>query len=69
MFRRLLSTYPKYTVYSSQYRECMSNTNPGWGELTKKDTGLDTTEYGFKREIVPSDFEYEKPKEKDKSKK
>ena len=39
-----------------------------WGEVTKKDTGLDTTEYGFKREIVPSDLKYEKPKEKDKPK-
>lgn len=68
MFRRLLNTYPKYTVYSSQYRSCTNNKTPTWGEVTKKDTGLDTTEYGFKREIVPSDFEYEKPKEKDKPK-
>ena len=68
MFRRLLSNYPKYTVYSSQYRSCTNNKTPTWGEVTKKDTELDTTEYGFKREIVPSDFEYEKPKEKDKPK-
>ena len=68
MFRRLLNTYPKYTVYSSQYRSCTNNKTPTWGEVTKKDTGLDITEYGFKREIVPSDFEYEKPKDKDKPK-
>ena len=55
MFRRLLNTYPKYTVYSSQYRSCTNNKTPVWGEVTKKDTGLDTTE----REIVP-----DKPKEK-----
>lgn len=52
MFRRLLSTYPKYTVYSSQHAP---KTQP-------------LKEYGFKREIVPSDFKYEKPKEKDKPK-
>ena len=53
MFRRLLSTYPKYTVYSSQHAP---KTHP-------------VKEYGFKREIVPSDFKYEKPKKKDKPKK
>lgn len=62
MFRRLLSTYPKYTVYSSQYRSCTNNKTPTWGELSKKDTGLDTIEYGFKREIVPSDLKYKEPK-------
>jgi len=79
MFRRLLSTYPKYTTHSPQYKVWSSlekNTeyrvwghrniekHPVWGEVTKKDTGLDTTEYGFKREVVPSDLKYEKPKEK-----
>ena len=67
MFRRLLSTYPKYPQYkvwaSTEYR-VWGHRNvekyPVWGEVTKKDTGLDTTEYGFKREIVPSDL---KPKE------
>ena len=58
MFRRLLSTYPKYTIHSPQYKVCTSlkkDKTPVWGEVTKKDTGLDTTE----REIVP-----DKPKEK-----
>ena len=71
MFRRLFSTYPKnpqskvlarlenpeYRVWGHRNVE----KHPVWGEVTKKDTGLDTTEYGFKREIVPSDL---KPKEK-----
>lgn len=51
MFRRLLSTFPKYTVYSSQYLI---------RSMEKNKT------YGFKREIVPSDFEYDKSKEKSK---
>lgn len=70
MFRRLLSTYPKYTIHSPQYKVWSSlekdtqyrvwghrniENKPVWGEVTKKDTGLDTTE----REIVP-----DKPKEK-----
>ncbi len=71
MFRKVLSTYPKCTVHSPQYKVWMSlekDKIPVWGEVTKNDTGLDTTEYGFKREIVPSDFKYEKPKEKPKEK-
>ncbi len=67
MFRRLLSTYPKYTIHSPQYRvwgHRNIENKPVWGEVTKKDTGLDTTEYGFKREVVPSDLKCEKPKEK-----
>lgn len=58
MLRKLISTYPKYTVYSPQYKAWTSldkDKLPIWGEVTKKDTGLDTTE----REIVP-----DKPKEK-----
>ena len=51
MFRRLLSPFPKYTTYSSQY-------------LIRSIDNSKT--YGFKREIVPSDFEYEKSKEKPK---
>ena len=71
MFRRLFSTYPKNPQYkvwarleNPEYRVWGHRNvekNPVWGEVTKKDTGLDTTEYGFKREIVPSDL---KPKEK-----
>ena len=81
MLRRLLSTYPKYTIHSPQYKAWSSlekdtqyrvwghrNIENKWGELSKKDTELDTIEYGFKREIVPSDFEYEKPKDKPKDK-
>ena len=67
MFRRLLSTYPKYTIHSPQYRVWATlekDKTPVWGEVTKKDTGLDTTEYGFKRKVVPSDLKCEKPKEK-----
>ncbi len=50
MFRRLLSTFPKYTTYSSQYLK----------------RSLKNKTYGFKREIVPSDFEYDKSKKKTK---
>ena len=57
MFRRLLSTYPKYTIHSPQYKV--------WARLEKPDKA---TEYGFKREIVPSDLKCEKPKEKPKEK-
>lgn len=49
MFRRLVSTFPKYTTCSSQYQMC---------KIEKNKT------YGFKREIVPSDFEYDKSKKK-----
>lgn len=68
MFRRLLSTYPKYTTHSPQYKVWNNqkkdtrghrNIENKWGEVTKNDTGLDSTEYGFKREIVPSDLKYE----------
>jgi len=67
MFRKLLSNYPKYTIHSPQYKVWVNlkkDKTPVWGEVTKKDTGLDTTEYGFKREIVLSDLKYNKPKEK-----
>lgn len=50
MFRRLLNTYPKYTVYSSQYRSC-----PTWGKVTKKDTGLDTKREKPKKRDKPKD--------------
>ena len=50
MFKRLLSTFPKYTTYSSQYQL----------------RSLKNKTYGFKREIVPSDFEYDKSKKKPK---
>lgn len=72
MFRRLLSTYPKYTIHSPQYKVWSSlekdtqyrvwgyrniENKPVWGEVIKTDT-----EYGFKREIVPSDLKYKEPK-------
>jgi hypothetical protein len=47
MLRKLLSTYPKYTVYSPQYKAWASlekDKLPIWGTVTKKDTSLDSVE-------------------------
>ena len=46
MFRKFMSTYPKYTTHSQQYRDKVwrslekEKPIPKWGEINKKNTAF-----------------------------